>query len=353
MEDLSNIYTEAEAYLKRALRKYNNHLPELIEDAIQEGIIQVWRDMEAGVTPKLKILRRAGLAANKFINRNGEYFFGKPRTSREGITANGTTTQKIKIFLDEYLPVHNWVYPSAIEVAKATGVSRTSVTAILKNIREGRIDHMVYRTANDGSNRKDWDYYNTVSVNSLKNSDSTTDDWTDNPQVTKYSASWEDNLLSDINLIEVIKKLHPDHQRVLYMYLYEGYTPTEIARESGTVAHPNSVGRKYFQAALGQVHMLIDPYYGECTKGHKRTPETSVVKKRTDGYYFRTCLVCCKNGGGDKSRRARKKMGRPISPICPQGHTKDKIDSHGNLRCSKCRAEAQKRYTERKKREQE
>lgn len=347
--DMSNIYEEAERYLKSSLGRWKPHLPQLWEDAYQEGMIQVWRDVEAGVTPKLKIMRRAAMSAEKFFHRNGEYFFGKPRKSREGISTNSTTREKVQVFLEEYLPVHDWVYPTSTVVANALGIRPENAAQHLKRIREGRTDHMKYRE--DG--RMDWDYYNTVSVELLGSAGDTDKpsnrSWTDDPRLTYLQSEFEEALIADLNVAHLIKDLSPSHKEILYKVFYEGYTPTEIARGRGVENNPNSIGSKTYNAALSQLRMLLDPYEGECSKGHKRSAETSQVKRRVDGFYLRICTVCRKNGGGDKSLIATKPMGRKVKTHCPKGHLKDQIDSHGRYRCSTCRAEAQRRYTAKKR----
>lgn len=352
MDDLSNIFEEADRYLHTTLGKWRAHLPELWEDAYQEGMIQVWRDVESGVdggeTTKLKILRRAKQRANGFFHRNGEYFYGKPPKSRDGIRRNGESLEKVQVFLEEYLPVHDWVYPTAKHVADCIGLTPNQAEVALRNIKTGNIDHMKYR--DDG--RKDWDYYSEMSVELLGSAGddpSSNRSWTDAPDVQGYAVSFEDELVANHSVIDLIKKLQPNHQKVLYYYLYEGYTPTDIARMNGTIVNANAIGNKTFKSAISQLQMLMDPYHGECTAGHKRTLETSVVKKREDGYYIRMCSVCRTNAGGVKIPAKHKKSGRPTKTVCPKGHQKDQVDSHGRLRCSKCRAEAQRRYTQKRR----
>lgn len=348
-DDMSNIYGEAERFLKSTLGRWRSQLPELWEDAYQEGMIQVWRDVEAGVSPKLKILRRATMASERFLHRNGENFFGRQRKSREGISRNSGTREKVEIFLEEYMPVHGWVYPASKVVAEAIGITRENASQHLKNIREGRGDHMVYRA--DG--RMDWNYYKTHSIETLMTSTSSSGTsnrhWSDSSEVERFQFSWEADLIADVDVLEMLKKLTPAHQEILYLHLFEGYTATEVARLNGVEKNPNSIGGKTLRAALNQIRMLIAPYEGECSVGHKRSPETSVVKKRVDGFYIRICTVCRKNGGGDKSLVAKKPMGRKIKTHCPKGHLKDQVDSHGRFRCSQCRAEAQRRYTAKKR----
>ncbi len=346
--DMSNIYEEAERYLKSSLARWMPHLPQLWEDAYQEGMIQVWRDVEAGVSPKLKILRRAAMSAEKFFHRNGEYFFGKPRKSREGISRSSTTREKIEVFLEEYMPVHNWVYPTSAVVANAVGIRPENAAQHLKRIREGRTDHMKYRE----NGRMDWDYYSTVSVEVMNTGEGesfSNRHWTDNARLSSVHTQFEDELVSNLNVVELLKTLNPPHRDILYKVFYEGYTPTDVARSQGTQNNPNSIGGKTYNAALSQLRMLINPYEGECSQGHKRSAETSEVKKRVDGFYVRICTVCRKNGGGDKSLLAKKPMGRKVKTHCPQGHLKDQVDSHGRYRCSTCRAEAQRRYTAKKR----
>lgn len=351
MDDLSNIYEEADRYLHIALAKWKTHLPELWEDAYQEGMIQVWRDLEAGVdggeTTKLKILRRASMVANKFFHRNGEYFFGKPKKSRDALTSHQGTLEKVKVYLAEVMPLRNHVYPTGREVADALGINIGSAGKALKRIREGNVDHMVYRE--DG--RMDWDYYSTMSIESLHGESSQGDDvnrsWTDNPKVSHLQTAFEDDAISHVWLVELLNKLSDRHRQVLYLTLFEGYTCGDIGRFFHKDEYASVKGDRMVKSAYNQVRVLIAPYEGACAAGHERTPETCHVTQRADGVYVRVCQTCRSENGTKTVEAIRAKKhttGRKEKLYCPKNHRKDKRDSQGRLRCSKCRAAAQKAY---------
>lgn len=352
MDDLSNIYEEARKYLRTALAGYGRMLPDLYEDAFQEGMIQVWRDVEAGEPVKLKILRRASLSASKFFQRNGEYYFGKPKKSREGIRQNSSTLEKMQVYLDEVLPVNGNVYPTPAQAAQDLGISQGSAGKAIKAIREGRVDHMVYRS--DG--RKDWDHYSTMSIQKLDSSseEGGTRSWTDNPKLAGHATSFENEIVESMDLDLLLSKLAEGPREVLSLYLYDGYDSGDLGRHRGYTTNVSQKGNRLLVAAISQAGMLLNPYEGECSSGHERSEESTLVKQRkADGIYTRVCLVC-KSAAAKSTLEKRKKngtynTGRPVKTHCPQGHLKEATDSRGSLRCRECRRVAQLRYTQRKR----
>lgn len=350
-EDMSNIFPECEKYLRAALSRWRKHLPELYEDAFQEGMIQCWRDVEAGVTPKLKILRRASMAGNKFMHRNGEYFFGKPRKSRDGIRTNQKSVEKVQVYLQEVMPVRNNVYPNAREVSDALGIAYSSAQNIMRNIKSGKIDHMVYRE--DG--RMDWNHYKTFSVEEMgpgtehHGDQASNRHWTDD---VRFAESFEDALVSDMDMASILSQLSERHRTVLYMYFYQGYSVVSIGEHFGHTTNVSTKGHRHVNNAISQARMLLDPYHGSCEKGHERTPETSYVKQRAGGVWARVCKICREESGTTTAevRKAKPfKTGRKEREYCPKNHKKDIRDSKGALRCSQCRAAAQKAYTARRR----
>lgn len=93
---MDDLLEEVRKYVKVRTTTYMIMMPQLAEDALQEAYIQAWRDVEAGVTPKLKILRRAALATERFFQNKGETPFGKPHQSRHGISSHSQTLEKCK-----------------------------------------------------------------------------------------------------------------------------------------------------------------------------------------------------------------------------------------------------------------
>lgn len=348
MDDLSNIFDEAERYLRAALSRWQKQLPDMYEDAFQEGMIQCWRDVEAGETIKLKILRRASMSANKFFHRNGEYYFGKPRKSRDGLRTNAKTVEKIQVYLTEVMPLRDNVWPTPIEVSNAIGIPYSAASKILKDIREGRVDHMVYRE--DG--RMDWDYYKTFSVETLGSTNeegNASRHWTDD---MRFAASFEDDTASSMDMESLLRQLNTKHRSVLYMYLYQGMSANEIGKHYGHTTNLSAKGARHISNAVNQARMIVHPYEGECTNGHARDTSNTKVSKREDGVYFRTCTIC-KVSNAEKTNAKQKatgfKTGRKEKAYCPQNHLKDVRDSRGALRCSKCRSKAQRDYTARQR----
>lgn len=294
-------YTEVEKYLAVSLSRFRIMLPDLWEDALQEGLIQAWRDVEAGVEPKLKVLRRAKLKAKSYFNRNGEHSFGKPKVSRAGLRRDSTVIDKVTTYLDEFVPVYDRV-PQGTEVAKALGISPASASLALKNIREGRIDHMKYRE--DG--RKDWDHYKVVSLQAFDGSGdagvgiygarNSNTGWEENQIITPHidSPSFEESSVAYMDVISVMKKLAPHHQEVLYLHLFQGYNTGDIGRHLGYTKNISQLGNKAILNAVNQARIALDPYFGKCSAGHTRSEENTLVKLKETGIYNRYCQTCNK-----------------------------------------------------------
>jgi len=346
------IHNEVVSYLTVSLAKWRKHLPEMYNDAFQEGLIQAWRDVQAGVTPKLKVLRRAKMSAEKYLHRNGEYSFGKPKKSRDGLRTNQATVEKVKAYLEETKGLREGVWPTPKTVSDALGINHSSAQKILKDIREGRVDHMVYRP--DG--RMDWNHYSTMSLELMTYSEagveSSNRHWSDNPKL-ELRESFEDLFVEDQHFKEVLSQLTEQHRTVLYMYFAEGYSPTDIGRHYGNTDHPSAHGNMMIQRAVNQAHIVVDPYHGTCTKNHERTPENTVVARREGGYWYRSCSTCKSAAAQGVNERKKtghaRKGGRKPTTHCPKGHLKEKVGLDGALRCKVCRRENQRRYVERQK----
>lgn len=333
MDDLSNIFEEADKYLFRALFRWKDLHPELWDDARQEGMIQVWRDIEAGETVKLKILRRASLVANKYIHRNGEYSFGKPKKSRDGLKSKKSTYEKVQAYLDEVVPIlGHW--PTAKQVSDATGLGYSNTLRVFRDIREGRVDHMVY----NASGRKDWDYYKTVSTESLATSteDPFTSTWTNSKQVLRYAETFEEDLVANLSFIDILNELNDHHREVLFLHYQQGYTPSAIAQHFNLGS--SARGSRHIAAATHQASLIVNPYEGSCSSKHKRSADNTTVVKRTDGSLFRICQDCQVNKGVGAKKKSVTVDSK--GKECAKGHGPiDYVDTKGWLRCLTCKRE--------------
>ncbi len=348
-DDLGNIFDECERYLRISLARWHRQLPDMYEDAFQEGMIQCWRDVEAGETIKLKILRRASMSANKFFHRNGEYFFGKTKKSREGLRTNSKSVEKVKAYLEETRGLREGVWPQPKTVAEALGLNTHSVQRILKDIKEGRVDHMVYRE--DG--RMDWNFYKTMSVETLNFSSSegtsSNHHWTDD---FRFSDSWEDDTVSNMDMDSLMMKLNEKHRMILYMRFYIGYSAGYIGEFMGHTQYLSVHGNRHIKNAINQARIVLSPYEGECAAGHVRTADNTHARTRGSGIWYRVCVTCKREAGLKTSAKQKAegfKTGRKEQEYCYKGHFKDKRDSRGTLRCSECRKEAQKKYQQAQK----
>ncbi len=354
-DDLSNIYEEARKYLwSVAQRTGSSNLPsDLREEAVHEGLIRVWRDLDAGETIKLKILRRAAMRVTYHINNMGETPLGKPKLSGVGATAaHNPILEKIQVFLEEWMPVHDNIWPTSVEIANGVGISRHSALQYLRRIKSGDLNQGKYYIRPDGSRIKDKSHYIPVSVESLlPNDPSGSSTWTDSEQVSKYQETWESSFLDQAEMLAALKELKPIYREVLYRYFYVGDTFTEIGKEKG-FKHPSGQASSLWRKALNQLQTLIAPYHGHCDKGHKRTEETTHIFTRTDGTVVRLCKPCNNIQKANDKRRTgnTKKVVKHSKPkVCEEHGPMTLVDSRGCLRCHECRKAAQRKYASKKR----
>ncbi len=361
-DDLSNIYEEAHKYLWTiAERTGSRNIPsDLREEAVQEGMIRVWRDLDNNETIKLKILRRAGLRVRYHINNFGETPLGKPRLSRSGVAPQewGASLEKIQIFLNEYLPVHNNVYPTVNTVVDATGISKNTVSSILRKVKSGETNQGVYYTRADGSRVKDRAHYLAVSIeglfgntpNGANQNDST--EWTNSNQLDKLHVSWESEYLDRNEMLEGLKKLKPQYRELIYRHFYLGDSFVQLGKELG-FTHPSAQASAMIRKGLNQLRNILFPFTGGCNSGHPRTESSTYIYTRSDGAIIRQCIPCHKKNKGADGRYKEHKTLKPVQKSrvkdCAEHGPKKWTDSRGALRCHECKKAAQRRYAAKRK----
>lgn len=299
-----SIYTEVEKYLYVRTGRYRPMFPDNWEDGIQEGMIQAFRDVQDNVQPKLKLIRRAGLAAERYFQGNCENPFGKPHKSRDGLSSKRGTIEKVQAFLDEFIKLHDRK-PTGTEVANAVGISNRSANMALTRIREGRVDHMRYHTNSEGERRKDYDYYNVVHLENYATKEAGSAGeargWEYSPYIPLPTEEFESDSVERLALVETINRLSEKNRKVLYWKIFEGYNTGEVGRALGYTVNASQHGTKAIKNALNQYRTVVDPYSGECSKGHLRTPENTTLRQDSGGSYRRHCFTCkSKNGGQNK-----------------------------------------------------
>lgn len=351
MEFDAKFQDEITSYLTVSLSGFRQMHPEMWEDALQEGYIQAWRDVAAGEDIKLKILRKAKLVSQKYFQRAGTNSFGKPHKSREGISWNSTTRDKIQVYLDEVMPVLGR-YPTPLEASKALGLPRRTTQQHLLKIRAGEGDHMKY-TEEHGRARTDFNHYRDSYLENFRvkgEESSEASPWENHPSLKlEQDDDFSAGSASQLDLIKTLSKLGDKPKEVLTLHLFYGYNTGDIARHLGT---SSQLGAKALQRALVQLEIVTDPYQGKCGAGHTRTVENIRVSRRdTDGSFTRVCMSCRSQGGGIKApKKTNAKIGRPPVADCPKGHGKKEYrDTRGSLRCRVCKNDAQRESARRKK----
>ncbi len=353
-DDLSNIYVEAEKYLWTSVKRYSLYSYHDLQEAVHEGMIRVWRDLEDGYTEKLHILRRAAMRSREILYTHNEQTLGKPRLSHEG-TSYSPIREKIQVYLAEYMPVHDNVWPKAKDVAAALGISKDSAAEQLRNIKTGKFNHGVMKQRKDGSFIKDADYYRPISVEGLNSNISSVEgsrQWTDSPLVSQYSETWENGLIDSLDMAEYISELQPRYQQAIHLYFYLGYTYHEIGTYLKFDKNPSQNGSQVVRRAIAQLQTIVAPYEGECAKGHKRTPENTHIYKRDAGTIIRQCIPCNNiHKANDKRRTGNvKKVIKSSKPkSCEEHGPMTLVDSRGGLRCHECRKATQRKYAAKKR----
>lgn len=125
----------AKTFRSRMQQKYST-VPNW-EDAYQEGVIRMWKDIEAGNTVFKHVINRADMWARNVMFQNAPQT-GEPRRSHTGrSSAQGVKSrEKIKLFLDEYMQFHDKM-PTNKVISQSTGVHPDNMTEHLRKLREG------------------------------------------------------------------------------------------------------------------------------------------------------------------------------------------------------------------------
>lgn len=352
MEFDAKFQNEITSYLTVSLSGFRQMHPEMWEDALQEGYIQAWRDVAAGEEIKLKILRKAKLVSQKYFQRAGTNSFGKPHKSREGISWNSTTRDKIQVYLDEVMPVLGR-YPTPLEAAEALGLPRRVTQQHLLKIRSGQGDHMKYGEEY-GHTRTDFNHYREAYLETFRvqGEEGNESPWENHPSLKlDHGNGFSGDADSKLDLQTMLSKLGDKQKEVLTLHLFYGYNTGDIARHFGVASQH---GAKAIQRALVQLEIATDPYQGECAAGHKRTPDSIRVNRRsTDGSLTRVCMTCRSLTGGPKvAKNPGSRIGRPPVVDCPKGHgKKDYKDTRGSLRCRTCKNDTQRESAQRKRKD--
>lgn len=327
-------------YLRKALDSWWEH--PRFEDAIQEGVIQAWRDVDAGIGPDLKILRRAKLKSRTFLINPDRSATGAPRRSHDGsVTEEGERKrEKVRMYMDEFYAIHDRL-PYQKEIAQAVGVSESTADRIKRDLRDGRFNHAQYEYTESGYKRLARSYFSEVHLDGLVS------------EVEKGDASYvkhfdsgynlEDEVLGDLGFADVLSSLEPEDREILYLRFYLGWNATEIGKHLGI---SRQLGNKRVSRAVNRARRLLspeNPFTGYCAQGHERTESTTRIVTLVDGRTRRACTVCESNNA-EKGWSRHPKDPNYVHPArkkthCQRGHLIDGERKNGTRYCRTCNRE--------------
>lgn len=237
MQELVDVERSIRSYASR-FRQMPDH-----EDAIQEGMINAWKDLESGNYDYWHIVRRAQIRIKAVLLDPSHHMTGHIRTSREGIEKDQgrKTREKIRQFVDEYMELHD-KKPSGVTIAKGTGITASVVHAHLRRMADG-IDHNM-ALIKEGTNETDYAAYH---VNSLD----------DMPVEREATPSFEDELVSNMAFQEMIASLSDFEKALLELHFKHDKNFQDIGDTLGYTKNGRIKARKHVLKAIEKVRATV------------------------------------------------------------------------------------------------
>lgn len=127
--DLDNIETS----LRKRLGATFGYHPDF-DDGIQEALIQVWKDIENGITDRQYLLNRGQIWFTSRVFGENHPWTGTPRREKHGFRKESAYREKVANFRKEYRELHG-EYPTVSETAKCTGLKESTVSYHVKKSR--------------------------------------------------------------------------------------------------------------------------------------------------------------------------------------------------------------------------
>lgn len=131
-------FEEMDLHLRKFLAKFRDHA--LWEDAVQEGRISIWRDMDEGTKDGPHMVHRAVIRARAYMFNPTVHPFGH-LSNRGGAgsrrSARGEATrEKIRAYIKEYEGIHGQT-PTNYRIAKDLGMDKSTVRAQVTKMKTG------------------------------------------------------------------------------------------------------------------------------------------------------------------------------------------------------------------------
>lgn len=286
--------------LRRNLRSYDRFSD--LEDAVQEGLIRAWRDLEEGAKDDTWIIRRAGVWAKASLTDINKLPTGHPGRTREGMHKKDSAYDQVQAAKTELETLYGRT-PTQSEVAKAADLPKS----VVGHHFHLRVENAIYRNDPDGRRRIDRTAYHNVP---LLVEGSLSGDVGIHPEAEskRFSVSDEEAILSKLQFEYLISTLDDELKTVATLHYKEDKSFAQIR---DIMEYPNTtMAQRRVGAALDQIRVDIfgitqvdkpkggnkvpgrkvgAPKRFECKEGHEMTPENSGPQANGRGVYCRTC----------------------------------------------------------------
>jgi RNA polymerase sigma factor (sigma-70 family) len=124
--DLDNIETS----LRKRLGSHYGYHPDF-DDGIQEALIQVWKDIQEGITDRSYLLNRGQVWFTSRVFGENHPWTGTPRREKHGFRKDSAYREKVANFRKEYRELHG-EYPTIAETSRGTGLKESTVSYHVK-----------------------------------------------------------------------------------------------------------------------------------------------------------------------------------------------------------------------------
>jgi len=221
-------FDEMERHLRQRVSRFRDH-PEW-EDAVQEGRISIWKDLQEGTKDHPHMVFRAirvarALLFNPTAHPTGHVAIGASAGTRK--TSRGEATrEKIRNYLQDYRRLHD-SEPTAYRIGKDLGIDRSTVSAQLRKMRSGETGwhHPGLPLMADG--RVD---LKAIAHVELKFSDGEDREGGINEPV---EPSFEDSYIGSAVTVQALNQLDDVLKEAIYLFFWQEHTLESYAKLKG------------------------------------------------------------------------------------------------------------------------
>jgi hypothetical protein len=132
-------FEEMDSYLRKKVARFRDH--PLWEDAVQEGRISIWNDLQEGVKehPHMVfrgVLRARALMFNPTVHPTGHVAIHTAGAGTRKNARGEATREKIRNYVKEYRSIHG-EEPTQYRIAKDLGMDKTTVRSQILKMKSG------------------------------------------------------------------------------------------------------------------------------------------------------------------------------------------------------------------------